>query len=336
MNKYNKVQQLADKFGIKVRSAKEIGKGLYRIRLTNGKQYALKPASNVSYVRWIDRTLIKIRRSGSTQIAWRRPHMKEEKKPYVKINNTLYVLNPWVQGRFPSPKSAKEMKACGIALAKFHQTAQKIRVPKSGRVNAIGTWKAELQSKHNILASRINLARKNGYNNAMDSFLQKHGIEILRYSRQANQMLASSNYRAVCARAKKTEPICHGDGGPTNFILNKKGLTLIDFETLRMDIRSYDLYRILYNSCKENNWKFNTARAILDGYQSVFKLNRDDYELMKVWLRFPRTTDILLHNYSLFSKKEKALLLREMPMALAAERKVTSFLHKLDQYRKSH
>ncbi len=330
-----KVQKIARKFGVNVHQAKEIKKGFYLIKLRNGKQYAIKPVSNVSHTKWADRTLIKIRRSGFSRIAWRRPHLKEEKKPYIIYNDTLYVMSPWIHGRHPNPKSMKEMRACGIALAKFHQAGLKINVPKAGKENAIGTWGKELAKKHSLLASRINHPKKHGYNDTIASFLRKHGQEMLQYAKQAKQWLAKSNYKAACARARKTEPICHGDGGPTNFILNKKGLTLIDFETLRVDLRSYDLYRIIYNSCKANNWKFNTARAILNGYQTVAKLNRNDFELMKIWLRYPRTTDVMLHNYHYVSKTKRAQIVRDLPLILAAERKITRFLKKLDQYSRS-
>lgn len=132
-----KVQKIARKFGVNVHQAKEIKKGFYLIKLRNGKQYAIKPVSNVSHTKWADRTLIKIRRSGFSRIAWRRPHLKEEKKPYIIYNDTLYVMSPWIHGRHPNPKSMKEMRACGIALAKFHQAGLKINVPKAGKENAI-------------------------------------------------------------------------------------------------------------------------------------------------------------------------------------------------------
>lgn len=188
-----KVQKIARKFGVNVHQAKEIKKGFYLIKLRNGKQYAIKPVSNVSHTKWADRTLIKIRRSGFSRIAWRRPHLKEEKKPYIIYNDTLYVMSPWIHGRHPNPKSMKEMRACGIALAKFHQAGLKINVPKAGKENAIGTWGKELAKKHSLLASRINHPKKHGYNDTIASFLRKHGQEMLQYAKQREQNKTSAD-----------------------------------------------------------------------------------------------------------------------------------------------
>jgi hypothetical protein len=92
------------------------------------------------------------------------------------------------------------------------------------------------------------------------------------------------------------------------------------------------LYRVIYNSCKDHQWKFRIAQSLLDGYQTVSKLDEDDFELLKVWLRFPRTTFNLLKIYNSRGAGGKSFIEKRLPRALAAERKIGPFLHKLDLY----
>lgn len=326
--------QLARKFKLNIRFARVIQPRIYYIRLNNGKRYVLKPMPYpVPQIRWIDRTLIKVRKNGFHRIAWRNPNKGERAADCFRFNSVLnYIVNPWVKGRLASPRSLKDMRACGIALAQFHQAGHRTAIPQKGRINALGSWTQEFQSLHKRLQIQVRKGKQGKYRNSIDTLLQKHGQELLAYSYQAQQLLRSSPYKQACARAKKTLPLCHGDGGPTNFILSNGKATLIDFETLKVDLRAYDLYRLLYNSCKENSWRMSTARALLDGYQSVVKLNQIDFKLAKIWLRFPRTTYLMLKAYPIAAKQDKKEIIRDLPKAIAAERKITSFLKKLDSY----
>jgi CotS family spore coat protein len=326
------VAKLAKKFRIQVRKASSVIRGVYRIELHNGRKYALKmmrcPASRL---RWIDVTLSRVR-TKFPRISWRRPGYKGEKVLWARLGRRRYVLNPWIRGRWPSPVSVKDMKACGMALARFHLAGLSVKVPRKGEFNTLYKWPSDLRAKHVRLKRQILIARRGGFQNSMDDFLKKHGSELLRYANEARRLLRNSSYRSACAKARLKRPLCHGDGGPTNFILNQNGTHLIDFETLRVDLRSYDLYRVIYNSCKDHGWNFRIARALLDGYQQVAKLSRTDFELIKVWLRFPRTTDLLLNLYRRSGPAGKASVLKKMGSALEAERKITRFLRQLDRY----
>lgn len=115
--------------------------------------------------------------------------------------------------------------------------------------------------------------------------LRKNGTEILRNAKQAKKLLRSSRY--YTNRNRRFGILCHGDGGPSNFVRNANGTYLLDFETLQVNLRAYDLYRLVFNCCKDHRWRFSIARAILDGYRQFSKLRKADYKQMKAWLRFP-------------------------------------------------
>lgn len=327
------VRELADRFGVHVMRSKHAANGVYRMDLSNGRSYALKPmAYPISQLRWIDRTLQRIRKAGFTRIAWRDPHEPEGKKLYVRRRDGKpYILSPWIEGRWPSPSSQPEMRACGALLARFHQSGA-IPPGQKNSFNMLGTWPAQLRAKHVKLQQQISLANSGRRSDRVGMFLREHGDELLGYSQNAQSMLRSSQYSQACKLAERQPHICHGDGGPSNFIFGQDGPYLIDFETMRIDLRAYDLYRVIFNSCWTSDWDFATAEAILDGYQEVARLDATDLCLISAWLRFPRTTALFLQHYKSRYHSSRASIAARLPAAIGAERNVTAFLTQLGMY----
>lgn len=325
---------LLARFGVRAKRIDFVQRGVFKVVLIDGSMYCLKrmPCS-VSRLQWIDRTLLRVKKGGYPRIAWRKSLTQEGKRLFVRAHSkAIYILTPWIQGRWPAARSRKDMRACGIALAKFHNAGRRVIFFKAGSSNMMGSWPRILGRQHNFLKNQVSIANKNGRHRHIDYLLKQYGHEILGYSKAAHQRLINSNYKTICSTSRSRVTLCHGDGGPTNFIINSSGTHLIDFETLRFDLRAYDLYRVLYNSCKDHNWNFAIARSILDGYQSVSKLNQEDFALLKVWLRFPQTTYLLLRKFRHRGPRNNTTSEKEFLRALKDERRIGLFLKLLDKY----
>ncbi|MGN7356756.1 phosphotransferase [Paenibacillus sp. SAF-054] len=325
------VNEIVKQFGIKARSQKRIRGGIYRITASDGRKFSLKRMpKQISQIRWMDRMLIHVQRNGP-HLAWRNPQTPEGRKPYaISQKGEIFVLTPWISGREPSPRSKADMRACGMTLARFHKAGQ-TALRKGISHSEIGTWYSTLHTRQQFIQSQIAKAKMNRFSLPINRFIQRHGPEFLRYANQAKGLLRSSGYDSYRQSPRLNGVLCHGDGGPSNFILNNKGTHLIDFETLHVDLRAYDLYRVIYNSCKDFGWNFSIAKAILDGYREVASLNKTDYKLMRVWLRFPLSTYFVLGPSNRFPFTEKRL-----HWALDSERRISTFLQKLDKYAANH
>ncbi|WP_090670979.1 phosphotransferase [Paenibacillus tianmuensis] len=335
MRPNREVKGLSRKFGIRVRRMKIIQNGVYQVVTTKGKVYCLKRMSYPpTRLRWIDKTLGRLRRHGFPRIVWRNPREYSGKHLFVKWfhHSPPFVLHPWLKGSWPSPKSRSQMKACGTLLARFHRTGKRITIPKAGINNMSGKWYTYLQNEQKVLQKAFRKAKRNGFRSPLDRLLQAHGKEILQMGKASLRSLRNSDYRSICRKTKAT--LCHGDCGPTNIIRSANGMYLIDFETLRLDLRAYDLYRIIFNSCIDHGWNFSIVKSILDGYQKVFKLTTSDYQMLKIWLRFPRGICKLIVHYDQKSPKEKLQIERDFPRFLADERKRKAMFKQLDAYAK--
>jgi len=328
-------QKLMDRFGRTAKHITVVQNGVYKVVTQNGKTYSLKrmPCS-VRQLRWIDATLRGIRRSGFPALAWNSESKKTGSSVYAKLTSSAfpYVLTPWLRGRWPHVRSSRDMRACGAALAKFHASARRSKPKMLASVNMLGTWPAKMRRDQRMIGDCVKAAKRNEFGRRMDDLLATYGDEIIAYCKEARRLLRKSDYRRKCRASGLKRTVCHGDGGPSNFILNKKGTHLIDFETLRIDLRAYDLYRVIYNSCKDHQWDFRIAQRLLDGYQSVARLNRTDIALLQALLRFPRSVHLIVRQFRKNRKRDKEEAERALKAAVRAERAVTKFLRKLDGY----
>lgn len=328
------VKQLSRMFGVRVKRMTIVQNGVYRIVTSQGREFCLKRMPYpIVQLRWIDTTLQQIRRKRSIRLGWRNPREKLGKRLFAKrkkYDSPPFVLIPWYRGAWPSPQSSKQMRACGTLLAQFHRVGQQIKITKAGRQNKMGSWPSYLRQEQHALRKAIDKAKKRRFRSPLDSMLQKHGNELLRMANDSLRALRTSHYKTLCRTTKAT--LCHGDFGPTNIIRTSKGMVLIDFETLRLDLRTFDLYKLIFNSCQYHSWKFSTAKSILDGYQKVYKLKRSDFQMLKILLRFPRGICKHIQNYDKKSPREKLLVERDFLKVLNNERRRNTFLRKLDNY----
>ncbi|MBO9605191.1 MAG: phosphotransferase [Paenibacillaceae bacterium] len=326
------VSRIANQFGIKVVGHKQIRKGIFRVIARNGRSYSLKRMPKpLARLKWVDHMLRRSSNKG-LRLVWRNPQTPAGRKLYaVSPKNELYVLTPWLAGRMPSPRSLGDMRACGIALGRLHN-AGRSGLKGYFAYSQIGTWPQTLQVRQRYMQKKIAQANRKGYGNtAIAFFIRRHGPEMLRYASKAKALLRSSGYYSYRKHPRAHGVLSHGDGGPSNFIRNAKGTYLLDFETLHVDLRAYDLYRVIYNSCKDHKWNFKIAAAILNGYRQVAKLNKTDYKLIRVWLRFPLSSYLVLSPFKRFPLTENRL-----QWALSSERRIGPFLQKLDNYARKH
>lgn len=330
---------LSKKFGLRVNRIQTIQAGVYRIRTRGGKTYCLKSMPYApARIRWIDTTLARMRKQNKRlHFGWPSSNRKSRNKLYVRLprhDAPPFMLIPWIHGSWPASSSRSQMKASGALLAQFHQTGRRIKIPVKGQYRAVGSWTAYFQKEQRALQKAIRKAQRNEFRSPLDPLLKKHGQEILRRSRQSLQMLRKSGYRRACRTKRLT--LCHGDFGPTNLIRTPNGMAIIDFETLRIDLHVYDLYKAIFNFCQSNDWQFKTAKAFLDGYQqSGSRIRQSDYRLLKALLRFPRGISKHIQHYRDKSPKIKREIEHDFPKIMAYERKRAHFLRKLDRYANS-
>lgn len=332
------IAEIESKFHIKVNLVKQIAPAVYRITSPKGKQYCLKRMrTSPSQLIWIDMVMRKLVAGGFRSVVWR-VTQKPSDKLYGKISpyKHRFILTPWVTGRTPISTSGVDLRAVSKTLASFHKAGRFVRIAAPSSRNQLGRWPHQLKNWYRILQHFVNQAKRRKEGTPLDLLLQKHGAELLDRAKQALLVLSRSQYHAACRQAAKTGVLSHGDSGPLNFVISREGPMMIDFETLQVDLPAYDLFRMIRLACKTGGWRFSIARHILDGYRSVTKLKRNDYDLLQVWLMFPFKACKTLSSYNSASTANKRKLVDELRLAIRDEKNLNAVLQGLKRYKRKH
>lgn len=329
------IARLARTFQIRVKSIRTVKSGVYRLETEGGRAYALKHMRYpVRRILWMDRTLRRVRKNGFAGICWRDPRQTGGKPLFVRLRGkkATYILTPWVQGRQPSPDSSDDLRACAAALARFHLAGRRAAIPRQGALDLTGRWPAILKARLSLIRKYVSKAKTAGNGNELDVWLRKNGDDLLGRGEQALGLLERSPYRRLCRVSSRSRVLCHGDSGPKNFVFTGDGPKLIDFETLRLDLRAYDLYRLIRLACKHRGWSFAAAKAVLEGYGGVSKLEPGELRLVQAWLLFPNKAYKILSRSGKTSAKGRRALTQELRSAAAADLRLPSFLREWDDY----
>lgn len=330
------VVRMARKFRLHTKKVEYIKRGVYRLYVKGGREYCLKKMSYPrNRLKWMDTVLLGLRRKGFRSFAWRDPRTLAGKTLLVRPGprSSPYILTPWLQGRSPDPTSQHDMYVCGQALARFHRAGQTVKIPSDGAENLLGQWPKLIQLRFASLERHIGKAKKSRHPSKMDDLLRKHGDHVLQRAARALKTFRKREYYRLCERAKrKGAVLCHADSGPKNFVITSKGLSLIDFESLRIDLRVYDLFRLIRLASKKNGWNFKYARAALNGYRTVAELEPIEYELLGAWLRFPQKPYKTLIKYEKAAEPERTELSNKLEKVMQAEQRIPAMLRQLSVY----
>lgn len=335
--KQKMVLRLARHFQLEMETSEQIKAGVYRVKAKNGNTYCIKKMNyDTNEIAWMDQILKNMIRSGYDRVCWSDPFSTRPQLISVKKDTSrhIYILTPWISGRTPSASDHDDMYACAKELAAFHQAGRGVKAAACKVRDWLGAWPKLFAEYRHLIATYVDKAKKGQLPMPLTRILTAHGSEILRDANKAILILANSRYRELCQRAEIEKTYCHADSGPKNFVLSKAGPILIDFETLRLDLRIYDIYRMIRLANKSNHWDFSIAKTIMDGYQAVDKLLPEEFALMAAWLLFPHKVYRIVRKYDKRTAERQQELERSLQKELEARQHLPHFLRNLHEYSK--
>lgn len=318
--------QVLQAFKIDVRLARTVKSGVYHLVDGRNRQYCLKRmAYSRAQLRWMGRALGIVRERGFEQFAW---------GPVARLpgHETLYVLTPWLQGSTPSPSDCGALANCAAALAKFHRAGRTRLIVQPGAKQELGQWPVFFQSGREILKQAIAGSGPFRHSSALSAALGPYKDDLLERTSKAFQRLTVADYPSLVSAARATGSLCHGDSGPANFVITKSGPHLIDFETLRIDLPVYDLFRMIRLTGKDTDWNFSLTRAILDGYRRVSPLGRADCDLLAGWMLLPYKSVKILRRAARTPLGEHGATALKLERVLRREAQIRQWVMEMDHY----
>jgi spore coat-associated protein S len=205
---------------------------------------------------------------------------------YVCIDGVCYILMKAIEGSAPEYGSAKELSGIVRGLASFHKASRGF-FPSEGTKPKyhLGTWVddyiGQLEDIRGFVQDKDFSAAEPQIAKDFPYFAQRAG--------EAIEGLKGSEYAEWIRKAGAEGCLCHQDFAAGNLILTPKGeLYVLDIDSLTVDIPARDIRKLLNKIMKKNGkWEAEKTRRILEDYQEVNPLTRDEWKVVMLDLAFP-------------------------------------------------
>ena len=190
-------------------------------------------------------------------------------EPYALVNEDLYTLSEWLEGRECDFHNIEEVKIAAETLAKLHEASKGYDPPENSK----------LKSDFDLL-----------YLKSMEFYKD--------IAKKALNTLNASEYVKLCEIAEHEKGFCHHDYTYHNIILgNDNSVSVIDFDYCKREVRTFDISNFMIKVLKRNNWNIDFANAIIESYNKVSKLDECEYNVLYAYLQFPQRYWRLANRY---------------------------------------
>ena len=220
-------------------------------------------------------------------------------EPYALVNEDLYTLSEWLEGRECDFHNIDEVKTAAATLAKLHEASKGYDPPENSKLKSdLGRWPSLMEKRIKSLDKMRDMIRKKNRKSDFDLLYLKSMDFYKEIGKKALNTLRSSEYNNLCERAEVEKGFCHHDYTYHNIILGKdNSVSVIDFDYCKREIRTFDISNFMIKVLKSNKWDWSFAKAIIDSYNEVSNLEECEYNVLYAYLQFPQRYWRLANRY---------------------------------------
>jgi CotS family spore coat protein len=288
--------EISTQFGFKIYEMLPM-KGVYLIKTDQGNKCLKKINYGTQKLMYIYKAKEHIIKNGFDKID--RNILTPEGAPYAFVNDDIYVVTDWIEGRECDFKKEEDLKRAAETLARFHLCARGFTPDEETKVRSdIGKLPNTLEKRLTTLNKMRDLARKNKKKNEFDILYLSNVEFYLKLSKEAMKFLDMESYKKVCSDALSDKVLCHHDFTYHNILFDDNGNSyVIDFDYCKWEMQIYDVATLLIKSLKRLNWDNKHAQLILDSYNAIKPISKHEYNILKTLLIFPQRFWRLANRY---------------------------------------
>lgn len=209
---------------------------------------------------------------------------------YVRYKSNIFYLTEWLEGSECDLTNIDEVVNATKLLAQFHNKSNKINHNKIHIGNNLKNWPKILANNLNDLEKFKRIITSKRIKNDFDVIFLE-GIDNF-YNRglSAINMLNKSQYYKLSKVANDENTICHNSFYYQNIIKKDGEYFIIDLDSIMIDLQISDLGKLIRRLMfkKPYGWDFNFAKGIIEAYNSINRLNKEDLEIMFALIIFPQ------------------------------------------------
>lgn len=287
--------EISTQFGFAIYEMQPM-KGVYLIKTNKGNKCLKKVNYGTQKITYIYKAKESIAKRGFDRID--RNMLTVDGMPYALVNDDIYVVTDWIEGRESDFKKDDEIKNAAATLAEFHTYARKFEGFEARERNDIGKLKETLEKRMYTLSKMRDMARKNRKKTEFDRLYLSNIDYYMEMAQEALNLFNEDSYSNVCIKAVEDNVLCHHDYTYHNILVDKENkMHIVDFDYAKSEIQIYDLSTLLIKALKRQDWKIECGKAIVDSYRGVKELTDDEINVLRCMLNFPQRFWRLANRY---------------------------------------
>ncbi len=198
-----------------------------------------------------------------------------------------YILKNWFEGEECNLKELKDIITASKNLARVHNALTGVN-GESAETNVCQPPLTELFDKHNKELKRVKtyIWNKKQRNDFELNFLLTFDF-FYEDAKKAFTLLENYNYDSFYRKSIENGLGCHGNYTYHNILITKEAVAITNFEKCCCGVQIMDLYQLLRKCMEKNNWDKNYGYAILNGYEAVRNISKEEYHILYLMLLYP-------------------------------------------------
>ncbi|HAT4362693.1 MAG: CotS family spore coat protein [Clostridium perfringens] len=204
---------------------------------------------------------------------------------FVKANNMLFMLCPWVKGEKCNFDNLQHILLSIENLAKMHNCSRNFKAIEGSLIKTgfDSLYISTLKHFNKILSS-FNTATKMKHKDKFSSIFLDVFDENIYLAKEALLVSGAINNKNL------SRSLCHGDYVNKNILIDNTDVWVIDFDKASLNYSMYDLCYFMRRLLKRSNtnWDIDLTRKILKTYNSIAPLTEDDFKYVFSYLAFPQ------------------------------------------------
>ncbi|MCY6355523.1 CotS family spore coat protein [Clostridium sp. ZS2-4] len=213
-----------------------------------------------------------------------------EGEPYALVNEDVYTLSQWLEGRECDFHDNDDIIMAAKALAHMHLASKGYDPPENSKLKTdLGRWPHLMEKRVRALDKMRDMSRKRSRKGDFDFNYVKSVEFYKKLGKRALKVLNDSNYLDICRVTEEEKSFCHHDYTYHNIIMDENNqVNIIDFDYCKREVRVYDISNFMGKVLKRREWNIQCANIIIDAYNEVSPLSKEEYRVLFAFLLFPQ------------------------------------------------
>lgn len=312
--------EIERQFDLKIEKIKP-NRGIYFLKTNKGEMCLKKVSYGIQKLVFIYGAKEHLISNGFKNID--RFYLNIEGNPYAIVNEDIYTLSNWIDGRECDFLNIDDVNNSAKVLANLHISSKGYDPPEHSKLKSdLDRWPSIMDKRIRSFDKMRDLVRKKGIKNDVDMLYIKNYEFYKDIAKKAYNIFEKSNYYDICREIENEKSFCHHDYTHHNIVIDKyNNINILDFDYCKREVRSYDIANYIIRVLKKNNWDINICKSIIENYNSNLELRYEDIFLIYGFLLFPQRfwrvcnryfyNDVLIRQNVFLSQLEKLVNERE-------------------------